>query len=86
MLRRFVLAAIAFAIATPALADTITGRIVKIDPEKRTVTLSDKTYMLVDKSVDLTAVPTGEPVTLATQIDENGVAPITAIRPASPRG
>ena len=73
MLRRFVLAAIAFAIASPALADTITGRIVKIDPEKRTVTLSDKTYMLVDKSVDLTAVPTGEPVTIATQIDENGI-------------
>ncbi|MBK0399970.1 hypothetical protein H0I76_12280 [Limibaculum sp. M0105] len=85
-MRRLVLAAIAFAITTPALADTVTSRIVKIDYQKRTVTLADKTVMAIDKSVDLATVPTGEPVTLATQIDENGIAPITEIKPATPRG
>ena len=81
MLRTFVLAAAAVAVVAPAFADTVSGRIVKIDPDKRLITLNDNTIMVVDPKVDLSTIPTNQPVTLSTKIDENGIAPITAIKP-----
>ena len=81
MLRTLVLAAAALAVAAPAFADTVTGRIVKIDPEKRVITLNDNTMMAVHPAVDLATVPLNQPVTVTTSIDENGIAPITSIKP-----
>lgn len=81
MLRTLVLAISAVTIAAPAIADTVTSRIVKVDADKRVITLADKTIMVVGKDVDLSTVPTGQPVTLSTSIDENGFTPISSIKP-----
>ena len=82
-MRKLALLAAAAALVSVNLASagTVTARIVKVDPAKRTITLDDKTIMIVGKDVDMTAVQPGQKVIVTANEDDNGFAPATAITP-----
>lgn len=78
----FMAACAAFLLTTPALAETITARIVAVDQDSHTVTLDDGTVMNVAPEVDLSAVHAGEDVAITAEASEDGFAPATEIKPA----
>ena len=82
-MKKIMLSATAAALlATPALsAEALRSTITAIDISKRTVTLSDKTIMIVGKDVDLSTVKPGTKVAITARMDEDGFSPITAITP-----
>jgi len=82
-MHKFVLAAVAAAfLATPAVAsETLTSTVISVDVKRNTLTLSDKTIMIVAKDVDLTAIKPGMKVAISAAGDEDGFSPATAVRP-----
>jgi len=82
-MRKLALLAAAAALVSVNLASagTVTARIVEVDPAKRTITLDDKTIMIIGKDVDLTAVTPGQKVIVTANEDDNGFAPATKITP-----
>lgn len=76
-------AAIAFSVVVPAFAKTVTSTIAAIDTKHRAVILEDKTVMLVDDSVDLSAISVGMKVVVDAVVDEDGYSRATAISPSN---
>ena len=82
-MHKFVLAAVAAAfLVVPAVAsDSLTSTVVNVDLTRNTLTLSDKTVMIVAKEVDLSAIKPGMKVAIAAVGDEDGFRPATAVTP-----
>ena len=76
------LAAVAALTALPALAGTVTARVVVVDPHAHTLTLDDKTVMIIAPDVDMTQVKPGQKVIVTAEEDDNGFSPATKIAPA----
>ena len=82
MLKTALLAALATAVAVPALAaDSVTSTVAAVDSTNRALVLSDRTLMIVGTEVDLEAVKPGMKVVVFAKLDEDGYAPATEIAP-----
>ena len=81
-MHKFVLAAVAATfLAAPAVAsETLTSTVTHVDAKRHTLTLADKSIMIVAKDVDLAAIKPGMKVAIAAAGDEDGFEPATSVK------